>query len=150
MTFVRRADGSYINLDRITTIGPPVAEQLTGRPLHAIHGRGGTLGHAEGWSLNMVLLDLIPAPPGWHVLRADQDADGIWGIASSVLVIAFGRSLEGLWQPLPANFILNHQIQNPTALKHEEEDTLYELAHSETFDNVASWLVDLTDRGMAG
>lgn len=149
MTFVRRTDGSYINLDRITTIGPPVAGPRD-RPQHALHSAGGAAGYAEGWSVSMVLLDLIPAPPGWRVLRADQDADGTWGIASSVPVLAFGRTLEGLWQPLPADFILDHQIHNPTALKHEDEDTLYETAHSETFDDITAWLADLTDRGMAG
>lgn len=144
MTFVRRTDGSYINLDRITTIGPPTPGPYD-RPQHALFDAAGTAGYAEGWSLGMVLLDLVPAGSGWRVLRATQDEDGEWGIASSVPVIAFGRSLEGLWQPLPSDFILDHQIANPTALKHDSEDVVYDSAHGETFEDVAAWLADLGD-----
>ena len=150
MTFIRMTDGGYVNLDRVTLFGQAEPGPDAGQR-HKVFCEDDcetAVGFVSAYRLDNLLVDLIPAPPLWRLLRAGQDEDAMWHIVSDLPVIAFGRSLEGLWEPIPADF--ETDLGNPCCIKHQPESWVIDLKNCSRHDTALSWLEDLQERSEAG
>ena len=149
MTFIRMTDGGYVNLDRVTMFGrAEPSPDSSQRHKVFCEDDETAVGFVSAYRLDNLLVYLIPAPPGWRLLRAGQDEDAMWHIVNDLPVMAFGRSLEGFWEPIPADF--ETDLGNPWCIKHDRENWVLDLKNCTRHDTVQSWLEDLQERSEAG
>lgn len=143
MTFVRTTTGAWVNLATVDLIDR-VTERGGVRCRGLVRGEDQeVVGYIHADAPAGVILDVMPAPPLWRLLRAGQGTEGMWLIVSDIPLLAFGMTLEGRWRPLGADWrdpLLDPA--NPTAIKHIHEHAVYD-THGDTFPTALAWLEDV-------